>query len=850
MRTIHKIVVSPCLPPKLEPLRELAFNLWWTWDRDAIELFRRIDFSLWENCQHNPVALLGAVSQDRLMALAGDESFLAHLERVLACRSNYMSRQTWMELQYGASDLLIAYFSLEYGWSECLPIYSGGLGVLAGDHLKSASDLGLPLVGVGLLYRRGYFRQYLNADGWQQEYYPENDFFNMPVTPVLLDDGTHATVAVEYPGRTVRAQVWRVRIGRIDAYLLDTDLPVNAPGDREITAQLYGGDLDMRVRQEILLGIGGIRALRLIGKHPAVCHMNEGHSAFLALERIRLLMQEKNVSFDVARTAVSVGNVFTTHTPVPAGNDLFPPGLMAVYFEDYAKQLDLKWDDFLALGRQDPADGNEPFCMTVLALRLSAHANGVSKLHGSVSRRMWQRVWPNVPENEIPIRSITNGVHTPTWLSHDMATLFDRYLGPRWQEDPTDTTLWDRVEHIPDSELWRTHERRRERLVAMVRRKFRAQLEHRGAPPSEILAADEALDPEALTIGFARRFATYKRATLLLRDPERIIALLTNKERPVQLIFAGKAHPADQPGKELIRQIVHFARDPRIRRRIVFLEDYDMSIARYLVQGVDVWLNNPTRPQEASGTSGMKVVPNGGLNLSIPDGWWDEADHADSGWTIGRGELYDDKKIQDDVESQAIYDLLEKEIVPLFYARGADGVPRGWVKMMKNSMRRLSPVFSTQRMVRQYAEECYLISGARYLSMLESNLARAQRLAAWKQRLRKHWPEVEVVAVHADEAPAYRVGATVRVTAQVRLGHLAPADVNVELCYGQIDSHGDIQNARIEIMEPEGDKKDGQYRFCGSLPCFASGQIGYAVRVVPKHEDLAHCFEPGLIRWA
>jgi len=668
MKAIKTLEIQPALPDRLEPLREIAYNLLWSWQLETIEMFRRLDRTLWEKVNHNPVALLGSIDQEKLDRAAADDAFLAHLDRVYEDLKFYEASPTWFsKTHFSTSTPVIAYFSAEFGLTECLPIYSGGLGILAGDHLKSASDLGVPLVGVGLLYQRGYFQQYLNADGWQQEFYPDNDFYNLPVWPEVTPGGEPAKITVEFPGRKVYARVWRIQVGRIPLLLLDTNVRENNVEDRKITAELYGGDNENRLKQEILLGIGGIRALRQAGINPAVCHMNEGHSAFLGLERIRLLITESNLSFREAATVSSKSTIFTTHTPVPAGIDTFPPALMTKYFSDYFPSLLIGREEFLGLGRRDPKNDSEPFNMAYLALHLSSYANGVSELHGAISRKMWKNRWPEVPDDEIPIDHITNGVNTRSWIPAEMAQLFDRYLGPDWAAKPADESIWEDIEAIPDDELWRTHERRRERLVAFARRRLGEQLKRRGARDLELRRAGEALDPEALTIGFARRFATYKRATLIFRDPERLRKILTNVDCPVQLIIAGKAHPQDSEGKELIRHIIHFARAEDIRRRILFLENYDITIGRYLVQGVDVWLNNPRRPLEASGTSGMKVLFNGGLNLSVVDGWWAEGYSPERGWAIGSGEEYEDLNYQDEVEASAIYDLLEKEIVPLFY---------------------------------------------------------------------------------------------------------------------------------------------------------------------------------------
>jgi len=855
MRPSHTFRVIPLLPAKLERLRDLAYNLWWTWNHEAIDLFRRLDRDLWESTGHNPVLMLGVIRQERLEQLAEDDGFMAHLERVWREFDRYLqSKGTWYHKAHGRQEgLLVAYFSAEFGLTESLSIYAGGLGILAGDHLKSASDLGLPLVGVGLLYQQGYFRQYLNPDGWQQELYPDNDFYNLPVMLERQVSGAPLLIEVEYPGRLVKAQVWRAQVGRVPLYLLDTNLECNRPEDRDITDQLYGGDDDMRIRQEVMLGIGGIRALRALGLQPAVCHMNEGHSAFLALERIRLLMEEQGLSFAEAREAAVAGHVFTTHTPVSAGIDWFHPDLVDHYFSRYYPRLGLSRHEFLGLGRMNPDDPNGYFCMAILAMRLANKINGVSQLHARVSRQMWQGVWPQVPGDEVPILGLTNGIHPRSWISHDMADLYDRYLGPRWIERPADQTVWQQVMRIPDEELWRTHERRRERLVAFARKRLRAQLEQRGSRPAEVQAAEEVLDPEALTIGFGRRFATYKRGTLLFRDVERLARIVGNKDRPVQIIFAGKAHPRDNPGKELIRQIIHHARREEFHNRIVFIEDYDMVVARYLVQGVDLWLNTPRRPHEASGTSGMKATANGALNLSILDGWWAEAYTPETGWAIGHGEEYpeDQADHQDTVESNAIYDLLEKEIIPLFYDRGRDGLPRGWIARMKAAMRDHAAMFNTNRMVREYFEWCYLPGFERSRRLMADDQRRARALAAWKARVRQAWGQIRIESLRAEpaEGQELKVGDQLQVQAEVNLGTLNPTDVTVELFYGPLDAEGLIVQAQTIPMLIAQSRGKGVFVFAGGITCTTSGRHGYTLRIVPNHEDLGHPFEMGLILW-
>ncbi len=860
MRPVISFNVVPSLPEPLKRLRELAYNLRWAWNHDTIELFRRLDRELWESTNHNPVLMLGAIDQEVLQQAAQDDAFLAHLDRADRGLTAYLAGEpNWFRRNYGKSEPpLVVYFSAEFGVTESLSIFAGGLGVLAGDHLKSASDLGIPLVGVGLLYQQGYFRQYLNAAGWQQEQYDDNDFQNLPVQLERGADGEPVTVRMDYPGFPVVARVWRARVGRISLFLLDTNFPENARAeDRDITDQLYGGDNEMRLKQELLLGIGGLRALEALGLAPTVCHMNEGHSAFLALERIRRLMEKRNLSFDAARELASAGLVFTTHTPVGAGHDYFPQDLVSRYFGDYARSLGLSIDQFMALGRRNPNDSNEKFCMTVLALRLATFSNGVSKLHGSVSRKMWQSIWPGVPLDEVPIGDVTNGVHFCSWISAEARQLYDRYLGPGWRQEPGVADLWKRIESVPAEELWRTHERRRERLVAYARRKLGQQLRHRGAPQAETDAAEEALNPEALTIGFARRFATYKRATLLLSDDQRLARILTNPERPVQIIYAGKAHPRDDAGKDLIRRIVELARKPELRRRIVFLEDYDMSVSRYLVQGADVWLNTPLRPQEASGTSGMKALANGVLNLSVLDGWWDEAwrlsgeDREPVGWAIGQGETYDDQGYQDRIEAQALYDLLEYDVAPTFYDRKANGLPRRWVARMKSSIATLCPFFNTHRMVQEYTERFYLVAHANYRKLEQDDGRRARDLAAWKSRVRESWPRIRVEAVRPELPAEISVETPISFQAKLFLAGLLEDDVAVELYMGRLNADGEIIKAIPGVMRMVAQMGDGSYLFeAPGVACGSSGRHGYTVRVLPYHPDLTTPFMPGMIAWA
>ena len=863
---LHTYTVVPSLPERLKPLHELAYNLRWAWDHPTRDLFQTLDKEGWETSGHNPARLLGIVSQTRLGEVAGDSLFLQQLDTVYAAFRRYMDdQQTWWDRSYGAElsaseGFKIAYFSAEFGITECLPIYSGGLGVLAGDHLKSASDLGLPLVAVGFLYQKGYFRQTLNADGWQVENYPTTDFYSLPIEPVpgggtdIPGDGLDVppfTIDVNFPGRQVKALVWKAQVGRIPLYLLDTNLPQNSEADRYIAGNLYGGDNETRIQQEIVLGIGGIHALSAMGITPTVCHMNEGHSAFLALERVRRLMHDKGLTFVEAAEAAGAGNLFTTHTPVPAGFDLFPNELMHRYFEAYANDVDLSWEEMMGRGQVRQGDPNEKFNMAVLAFRHARYVNGVSKLHGEVSRQMVQPSCPGFPLDEVPVGSVTNGIHTRTFVSSEMADLLDAYLGEPTAENLSNPAFWAKVDSIPDADLWTTHEARRGKLVDWARAYQAERLLRRGASEREMREAQEILDPHILTIGFARRFATYKRGDLLLHDIERIKRILNHAERPVQFVFAGKAHPKDDAGKELIRHIVHFARGEDVRRKIVFLEDYDMDMARYLVQGVDVWLNNPRRPMEASGTSGMKVIPNGGLNFSVLDGWWAEGYDPTVGWEIGRGEDYADHGYQDYVESQDIYETLEREIAPLFYDRGADGLPHGWIAKMKASMKKLAPVFTTARMVREYAETYYVPAARRARRLASDDFAPAKELVAWKLKVREAWSSVSVVGVEA-EADKLSAGERVAVRADIHLGEtLTPGDVVVQLYSGPVDADRNLIETAIVPLdgaEPLAGT-EGTYRYTGSLPSDKSGQQGFTVRVLPSNPDAVLPQELPLIVW-
>ena len=860
MLTLHRYQVFPSLPERLRPLLTVGRNMWWSWHREARELFARIDPDLFEQVAQNPLALLSGASQARLEELARDEAYLASMDRATRALAEYLGGETWFDRQHRKPETplasaRIAYFSMEFGVHECLPVYSGGLGVLAGDHLKSASDLGLPLVGVGIAFSQGYFRQRLDEEGWQGERYPPNDWYDLPVSPVTDERGHRVIVKVALPlthhhepGRTreVLLQAWRADVGRVPLYLLDANIDLNAPEDRALTNTLYGGDRAHRIRQELLLGLGGLRLLHALGQPPTLCHMNEGHSAFLALERVRQIMAEHHAPFPVAREVAAAGHIFTTHTPVPAGNDGFAPDLAAPYAELLGQAVGLTGHDVMRIGRVHPDDPAAELSMPVLAIRLAERYNGVSLLHGREARRMWKVLWSGLPEDEVPIGSITNGVHLGTWIAGELAELYRAYLGPGFLDG--DPEAWAKVASIPDAELWHAHERCRARLIGHVRHHLKRVTLRKGRA-ADAARIDELLDPRALTLGFARRFATYKRGTLLLRDLERLERLLHLQGRPVQLLFSGKAHPQDWGGKELIRDIVRASQLASFRGRIVFVEDYDMEVARALVSGVDVWLNTPRRPQEASGTSGMKAALNGALNASILDGWWAEAYAGDNGFAIGHGEEHADPSYGDRIEALALYRLLEEEIIPQFYERDAQGIPRRWVQRMKRSVQSIAPVFNTQRMVREYAQDHYAPAAERTARMLRDGFADARALAAWRARVQAAWPQVRIEAVQEPGLMKLTAGEELPIHADVHLGALGPGDVLVEVYHGKLHGEHALPHGEAVALRCTAELGGGRYRFGGSIPARGSGEHAFAVRIVPHHEALSDRFGMHLVSW-
>src|SRR5467141_465598 len=851
MPTFQTYNVTPILPPALEPLREMSFNLWWTWEPSARRLFRHLDPELWDRTNHNPTRMLQLSRQSRLEELAQDKAFLRELKQVFEEFEKYLGRHdTYGKTGPGSAiKKPVAYFSAEFGFHESIPNYSGGLGILAGDHCKSASDLDINFVAVGLLYRHGYFKQEIDKDGLQHAINLNQNFHHLPIREVRQGDH-RLLVSVRILDRDVYAKVWQLQVGRVSLYLLDTDVPENNAEDRLITAELYGGDLEMRMRQEIVLRIGGVKALSALGSQPDVFHMNEGHSACLALERIRLNVVEKKLDFYSALQVVAAANIFTTHTPVPAGNDSFPREMMRRYFGAFAKELNIPFDELFSFG-QTRVDPTDPFSMTILALRLSRHANGVSKLHGEVSRSLWKDVWAGVPVHEVPITSITNGVHTKTWMAPEFSALYDKHLGA-WEEHLTEPDFWRGVIDIPDAQLWETHQKLKLRLIEFVRDRVRRRLERVGESPEVIRRANRILDPEILTIGFARRFATYKRGTLLFSDRERLKRLVNDTTRPVQFIFAGKAHPRDEAGKALIQEVYKLSRETGFENRIVLLEDYDSYIARRLVQGVDLWLNHPLRPLEASGTSGMKAAPNGGINLSVLDGWWREGYNGSNGWAIGAEIDNGTVEFQNQVDANSLYQLLENQIIPLYYAKPDGKLPLAWLQLMRESIRSVTPLFNTHRMVKEYTERLYIPAAKSYEDFSRDGCGAATHLSQWKTQMRKDWPQVQVsdVQIATKDRQSISVGESLQISARVHLGAVDPQHVRVEAYHGEVDNGDRLNRTASGLSQSSQADGNGNYSYQGSLPASESGTYGFSVRVVPTHPNLMQAHELRLITWS
>jgi starch phosphorylase len=851
VKAIRRFTVRTVLPEPLRQLEELVLNLRWSWHNETLDLFRSVDPELWETVRHDPVRLLGEVSADRLASLAADRRFLRRLQDAADDLRDYLSRPRWYQSLEDAPPSAIAYFSPEYGITAALPQYSGGLGILAGDHLKTASDLGVPIIGVGLLYHHGYFSQSLSPDGWQLERYPPLAPNGLPLTLLREDDGTPVRITVGLPeGRDLSAQVCLASVGRVPLLLLDSDVEDNDHESREVTDRLYGGGTDHRLLQEMLLGIGGVRAIRAycrITGHPSpeVFHTNEGHAGFLGLERIRELVTEQDLSFDEAIEATRAGTVFTTHTPVPAGIDRFPRELVQKYFGGPGETASVPLERVLGLGAETYDDGDQSvFNMAVMGMRLAQRVNGVSRLHGQVSREMFGGLWGGFDVDEVPIGSITNGVHAETWVAPEMIELVVREL----PEAVTTGREWEDVRRLPEAEIWRVRRTLRARLVQDARRRLRESWRQRGASEAELSWIDEALDPDVLTIGFARRVPSYKRLTLMMRDPDRLRAILLDPTRPVQILIAGKAHPADEGGKRLIQDIVRFADDAGVRHRIVFLPDYDMALGQMLVQGCDVWMNNPLRPLEACGTSGMKAALNGGLNLSIRDGWWDEWFDGQNGWTIPSADGVDDPDRRDDLEASALYELIEDHVAVMFYDRGGDGLPRRWLEMVKHTLASLGPKVLSTRMLRDYVIDLYGPAAASARAMTAGDWAGARELAEWKQRVVKAWPGVSVGHVEsAGVGDSPHVGERLTVRTTVEIGELRPADVAVEVVYGRVDDTDSLIEPGYEELSAVEVLDNGRLRYVGEVPLDRTGAFGYSVRVVPRQDMLAGRTEMGLV---
>ncbi|TKK88614.1 glycosyltransferase family 1 protein [Herbidospora galbida] len=850
MRAIRRFTVRTVLPAELAPLGELVQNLRWSWHPETMDLFAEVDPEVWERVEHDPVALLGAVSAERLRALAQDRRFLRRLADAADDLREYMTAPRWYQTLEDAP-AAVGYFSPEYGIAAALPQYSGGLGILAGDHLKAASDLGVPILGVGLLYRHGYFTQSLSPEGWQQEHYPSLDPGGLPLTLLKEDDGSPARIRISLPGGTgLHAQIWVAQVGRIPLLLLDSDVADNDTTARDVTDRLYGGGGDHRLLQELLLGIGGVRAIRAYCRvtghpEPQVFHTNEGHAGFLGLERIRELT-EARLSFDEALEAVRAGTVFTTHTPVPAGIDRFPADVIARQFGGDNAWPTVPVDRVLALGAEpDTGDGEKAvFNMAVMGMRLAQRVNGVSVLHGEVSRGMFQGLWPGFDLSEIPIGSITNGVHAPTWVGREVMELAGKEL-PTIVERAQG---WEGVQKLSDADLWTIRGQLRANLVNDARKRLRRSWRQRGASDAELTWTDEALSPDVLTIGFARRVPSYKRLTLMLRDPERLRALLLDPVKPVQIVIAGKAHPADEGGKKLIQQIIKFADMEDVRHRIVFLPDYDMTVGQLLVQGCDVWMNNPLRPLEACGTSGMKAALNGGLNLSIRDGWWDEWFDGNNGWAIPTADGVSDPDRRDELEASALYDLIEREVADRFYDRAADGLPRRWLEMVKHTLSSLGPKVLAGRMLRDYVVELYSPAAGAAKALSGDGYAQAKAFAAWKLRVSQAWPAVRVEHVEtAGIGDTPELGAAMEVNATIALGELSPDDVEVQAAYGRVGQHDELIEPNHVKLTVGSLDDDGHAIFTGVIPLDRTGAFGYSVRVVPFHPLMASPAELGLI---
>ena len=852
MYIFNKITVNPQLPKRIGKLSEIANNLWWSWNTEFLRLFKMIDRDLWETCEKNPVKFLKQVSQDRLEAVATNQEFLKEYDRLAKEFDDYVtSKNTWFSNKYPENKKdLIAYFSAEYGLDQTIPIYSGGLGILSGDHLKSASDLGIPLVAVGLLYKNGYFHQKINGYGDQETEYNNIDLSNLPINPVKDENGDELKIYVKFEKRKIYLKVWQINVGRIKLYLLDSDIDENKPEDREVTLKLYGGDQEMRIKQEIVLGMGGTNLLtRALGLNPTVYHMNEGHSAFLILELIKNIIKEKKVSFEVAKDIASSKTVFTTHTPVPAGNDIFPIALVEKYFKEFWPRLGLEREEFLKLGMKPCTELEPGFNMGILALKVAGKKNGVSKLHGAVSRELFGDVWPEIAANESPITYVTNGIHTCSWLAPSLKELYNKYLIPYWQDNIYKDEVWENINNIPNQELWEIHQQRKQKLLELVKESTTNRLRRSGYSYEEINDITSKLNPNALTIGFARRFATYKRATLIFRDLERITQILNNAERPVQLIFAGKAHPADKEGQDLIKRIHEISMMPQFKGKIFLLENYNIAMSRYLVSGVDVWLNNPRRPMEASGTSGQKASVNGVINFSVLDGWWAEGYNQENGWTIGTNAEFTSYEEQDDADSQSMYRTLEEKIIPTYYDKDENGISEKWMKIMKNSITSTGGKYSTSRMLVDYTNNLYMPL-CNLTKKYYENIDNVAEFNLWKKNLYINWKDIEITQKNNLNNITMDAGNNIEVKCEVKLPNISVDNIEAQCYYGKILDNGIVENVSIIPMKLTAkDEENKIYEYTTKIELRTGGNYGYTFRVMPKHEMLLDSENLNLVKW-
>ena len=851
MYTFNRIKVNPQLPKRIEKLSVIANNLWWSWNTNFLKLFKEIDIDLWERVGKNPVKFLKNVSQEKLEAACENQELLKQYDKFAKDFDDYLkSKNTWFNKKYpNNTNDLIAYFSAEYGLDEILPIYSGGLGILSGDHLKSASDLGVPLIAVGLLYKTGYFWQTIDGQGVQQTSYEEIDLENLPITPVNDVDGKELIVSVDLPKKKLYLKVWQIRVGRVTLYLMDSDIEANIPEYREITKTLYGGNQEMRIQQEIVLGMAGVELLRRLGVKPTVYHMNEGHSSFLIFKLIESTIKDKQVSFNIAKDIVGSKTVFTTHTPVPAGNDIFPLELMEKYFKDYWDKLGITKQEFFAMGKKPNANPNSGFDMGVLALKVAGKKNGVSKLHGAVSRELFGDIWPNISLNEAPITYVTNGIHTCSWIPQNIKNLYNKYLAPYWQDNIFNNEVWEKVNNIPDEELWNAHMERKRKLIDLVKKSTTKRLHRCGYSYQEIDKITSKLSENVLTIGFARRFATYKRATLIFKDLERITQIFSNENRPIQIIFAGKAHPADKEGQDLIKFIHEISMKPQFKGKVFLLENYNIAMSRYLVSGVDVWLNTPRRPMEASGTSGQKASVNGVINFSVLDGWWAEGYNSKNGWYIGLDDEYESYEVQDKADSEDIYSTLENKIIPTYYDRNEKNIPENWIKIMKNSIISTGGRFSTSRMLVDYVDKLYIPLCNLYDNYF-SQLDKVTEFNSWKEDLFRNWDDIKITQENNLDNITIDAGNYINVQCKVSLPNISVDNIKAEVFYGRIEENGVVDDTQVIPMElAEEDKENKVYTYTAKIKLINGGEYGYTFRVMPKHEMILDAENLNLVKW-